>query len=340
MRSRHPDDGASSAERIHLRAQASGHGHIYQTVNGAQNVVHQHHHYGDGLPAPLALPELRLWIARLAADYRTLVKSGDGPPGRREAVGHKRQLERLAGELSGSAGRGDGKNQLRRLLTAGAVQYLGLASGVPGDPLPEQLMVDLAVFALWPVVVAPALPDDWQDHLAELTGPRLAVLVGQARELGARGQAPAVEAFGRVLAEKPFAHGVLALLEDLADPRGGGACLTAMSLAERLPPPPQKDGAKAVLTWLLAAGAGAAATEGPDLAERVWHWLQGTARGTSPRPGGDPGHVDSGDDPEQHRGGGSGRHTPVAGRGPDVGPPGAGPGGRGGVTGFLDDLFS
>jgi len=322
-----------------MEAQAAGHGRIYQVGQGTQHIVH--HHYGTGFPAPLALPDLRLWIARLAEGYGALVRSGDGPSRRREAAGHRRQLERLGEELAGSAGRGDGKDQLRRLLAAGAVQYLGLASSVPSAPLPEQLMVDLAVFALWPVVVTPELPDDWQDPLAELTAPRVAMLVGQVRELGVQGKSVAPEYFGRALAEKPFAQGVLALLEDLADPRGGGACLTAMSLAGRVTAPPQKAGAKAVLTWLFAAGAGAAAaSEGPDLAERVWRWLQDTARGASLWSGGglgDPGYED---DPDQHRGGGHGRHSHLAGAESATGPPGSGSGGGGGFADFIDDLFS
>ncbi|MEW2082020.1 hypothetical protein [Streptomyces sp. NPDC005283] len=343
MSARCPDDGSEPAEQISLEARATGHGQTYQVVHGKQRIVHHHHYHGDGLPAPLPLPDLQLWIARLAADYRALVKAGDGPSGRREAAGHGRQLDVLERELAGSAGRRNGKDPLRRLLAAGAAQYLDRASRVPTDPLPEQLMVDLAVFALWPVIEAPALPVDWQDHLAALTTPRLAVLVSQVRQLGIRGKAVAPDAFGRALADKPFAHGVLALLEDLADPRGGGACLTAISLAGRVPPPPQKASAKAVLGWLLAGGT--VAIEGPDLAEHAWHWLQDMAGGATPRPRGGSGDID--DNLEKHRGGAGGRHAHLPGQRSAVGPPGSGTGaghspgaGSGGGFDFLNDLFS
>lgn len=279
------EDGTGDAERdrdtglpdggIRLVARGRGRAQVYQVVGGTQHVVH--HHYGDGPAVPLGLPGLRLWIDRLAADYREIVAAGEAPGGRRQRAGLQRELVALRAQLAGDGGHRDGADQVRRLLAAGAVQYLDAAGRVPAESLPEALVVDFAVFALWPVVQAPVLPTGWEGQLAALTSPRLAVLVAGAREAG-RGEGLGLEDFGRSLAERPFAHGVLALLEDLADPRRGGACLTALAVAARTPPPPQRLGGKATLRWLFGAGvAGGAAGAGAELAERVWEWLEEAA---------------------------------------------------------------
>jgi hypothetical protein len=190
-------------------------------------------------------------------------------------------------------------------------------------------MTDLAVFALWPVIETPRLPDGWQEHLAELTSLRLAALVSQARQLGARGRPVAVEGFARTLAAKPFTHGVLALLEDLADPQGGGASLTVLALAGGFPPPPRKPDTKALLGWLIGAGAvgGATASATPMAAERAWLWLHDRldpSDGTL-----QPGDVDVPDpdaDPQRH--GGSARGIENLRRQ------------GGGATDFIEDLFN
>ncbi|MEV7617109.1 hypothetical protein [Streptomyces sp. NPDC089799] len=261
---------------IRLVARGRGRAQIHQIVGGTQHVVH-HHHYGDGPAVPLGLPGLRVWIDRMAADYREICAAGEAPGGRRQRAGRQRELATLQVQLAGDGGHRNGINQVRRLLAAGAVQYLHAAGRVPAEPLPEALVVDFAVFALWPVVQAPVLPAGWEGYLAVLTSPRLAVLVAAAREAG-RGEGLGPEEFGRSLAERPFAHGVLALLEDLADPRRGGACLTALAVAARTPPPPQRLGGKATLGWLFGAGAvGGVTGAGAELAERVWEWLQEAA---------------------------------------------------------------
>ncbi|MCX5072584.1 hypothetical protein OHA84_28305 [Streptomyces sp. NBC_00513] len=340
MSARFPADGTEPSEGIHVEARVQGQGQAYQVVQGTQKIVHHHHYSGSNPAPPLGLPELRLWIKRLASDYRTLIADGSVKPGRRQAAAHHRQLDALYGELAGAAGNRDGKEQLRRLLAAGAVQYLDRATPVPDGALPEAVMVDLVVFALWPVVQTPRLPGGWQDHLAELTTPRLAAFVAGARDAAGRGRPISPEAFGRALAGKPFAPGILALLDDLDDPRGGGASLTALSLAGRYAQPPQKAGAKALLGWLLGAGAvgavgGAGAASAVDFADRAWQWLHDTGRGSTHHGSGGP---DMGDDEDldQHRGGGRVTHGagPAHGAGPSHGP------GHDAVGDFIDDLFS
>ncbi|MCB5180555.1 hypothetical protein [Streptomyces antimicrobicus] len=323
---------AGSVESVRMDARARGSGQVFQVVGGTQYVVQHQHHHQRGGGVPLGLPELRIWIDRLVRDYRVHVGAQRGRGGRR-------QLEALQREFGGAAGAGrrDGKERVRRLVAAGAVQYLQEAARVPSEPLPVVVMADVAVFALWPVVQAPDLPPDWQDQLAELTTPRLAALVAQARASAAEGRPVAVDAFARVLADKPFAHGILALLEDLADPRGAGACLTALALAARVPAPPRK-APRALLGWLLGVGTGAVAggaAADPDLVARIWEWMD--EEGVQKRSGyeGDPDHpVDLGwggerEDEERdgHRGDG-GRHPLLPGRAP-----------RAGSDGSVDDLF-
>ncbi|QNA72014.1 hypothetical protein C8250_008960 [Streptomyces sp. So13.3] len=338
MTARAPGDGPDPAEQVHQQARAKGHAQIHQVHGGTQNVVHHHHYPGDSAPAPLALPDLRVWIERLASDYRALISAGDLPPQRRRRTDGLVQLDALRHELDGATGPRHGKNQMRRLLAAGAAQYLHQAARPPTDPLPESVMVDLAVFALWPVVQTPQLPDGWQDHLAELTAPRLAMLVTQAREAGRRGHPVPADVFSRALADRPFAHGILALLEDLGDPRGGGACLTPIALAGGFPPPPRKAGAKAVLVWLLGVGAGAGGgvggVEAPEAAERAWRWLQDSVRGSGTTPASGSGDFND-QDVDQHRGGG-GRASHPGGHGAG---PVAGNGSGHGFGGFIDDLF-
>ncbi|MGN9819567.1 hypothetical protein ACTMUQ_29980 [Streptomyces sp. SD11] len=328
MTPRAPDDGLEPVKQIHVNARVKGQGHSYQVVHGTQSVVH-HHYYAETHERPLDLADLRLWIARMTADYKALVKVGSAPLGRRQAAGYAKQLGALRDELDAAAGRRSGRDQLQGLLAAGAAQYLRKAKQLPEEPLPESMMLDLAVFALWPVVQAPGLPVGWQDQLAQLTSPRLATLVSQARQAGERGHPVASDVFGRVLADKPFAHGILALLEDLGDPRGSGACLTPIALAQEFSTPPQKAGGKAVLIWMLggAAVGGTSAAAALELAEKVWEWLHDESRGTSvplPQIGT---NVDSDGHPSSHRGGGRLSHDLK-------------PGTESGAGGFLDDLLS
>ncbi|WP_406387276.1 hypothetical protein [Streptomyces sp. NBC_00887] len=283
-----PDDGLESAEDIRLQARVKGQGHAYQVVNGTQSIVH-HHHY-EGLEAPLALPDLRLWIDRMTTDYRTLTKASNAPLGRRRAASHAKELDALQHDLATLAKSPKDSGQLRRLLAAGAAQYLYKCTRLPAEPLPESVMVDLAVFALWPVIQTPALPSGWHDELAQLTSPRLALLVAQARQAGEAGRPVGTDLFGRALAAKPFAHGILALLEDLGDPRGGGACLTPIALAQGFTAPPRKAEPKAMLAWLLGAAAagGAGATTAAELADESWAWIHRQGRGPAgPQPTGD-----------------------------------------------------
>jgi hypothetical protein len=148
---------------------------------------------------------------------------------------------------------------LRRLLASGVAQYLSRAGQVPAGQVPEQLLVDLLVFALWAVLEAPGLPGTWQQDLVELTSPRVATLTVAARNDKDAGHPVPVEEFTRVLSARPVGPALHNLLDDLSEPHRGGSALTALAVAAGLPAPPGRGGAKGTATWMIAVLAGATA---------------------------------------------------------------------------------
>jgi hypothetical protein len=211
----------------------------------------QIHYHGDARQ-PLDLLALRLWVDRIAADYRAMVEhSGD-----RAGVARVRQIDLVRAGLDDSGSENERrKDVVRRLIVAGIICYLARPGAPPDKSVPEQILLDLIVFSLWPVVTAKKLPTGWQGELAQLTSPRLAALVERARQE----RTPAAEAFARAVANKSFSPAMVTLFDDLADPRRGGALLTAMAIAGGLPAPPtgRREGKK-VAAWALAIAGGAA----------------------------------------------------------------------------------
>lgn len=213
-----------------------------------------HHHYRDD-QRPLDLLALRLWVNRIAADYRAMVED----TGDRAGVAHVRQVDLVLAALDDSGSENERrKDTVRRLVVAGIIGYLARPGAPPDKPVPEQVLLDLIVFSLWPVVTAKKLPPGWQGELAQITSPRLAVLVERARDE----RKPAAETFARAVANKSFSSAMVTLFDDLADPRRGGALLTAMAIAGGLPAPPTglREG-KRVIAWALAIAGGIALAE-------------------------------------------------------------------------------
>jgi hypothetical protein len=213
-----------------------------------------HHHYRDDR-RPLDLLALRLWVDRIAADYRAMVED----TGDRAGATHVRHIDLVRAGLDDSGPENERrKDAVRRLIVAGIIGYLARPGTPPDEPVPEQILLDLIVFSLWPVVTAKKLPPGWQGELAQITSPRLAALVEQARAEGK----PTAETFARAVAKKPFSPAMVTLFDDLADPRRGGALLTAMAIAGGLPAPPtgRREGKK-VAAWALAIAGGAALAE-------------------------------------------------------------------------------
>lgn len=213
-----------------------------------------HHHYRDDR-GPLDLLALRLWVDRIASDYRAMVEhTGD-----RAGTAHIRQIDLVRAGLDDSGpGNERRKDAVRRLVVAGITGYLARPGTPPDEPVPEQILLDLIVFSLWPVVTARKLPPGWQGELAQITSPRLAALVERARAE----RKPTAETFARAVADKSFSSAMVTLFDDLADPRRGGALLTAMAIAGGLPAPPtgRREGKK-VAAWALAIAGGAALAE-------------------------------------------------------------------------------
>lgn len=213
-----------------------------------------HHHYRDDR-RPLDLLTLRLWVDRIAADYRAMVKE----TGDRAGAAHVRQIDLVRAGLDDSGPENERrKDVVRRLVVAGIVGYLARPGAPPDEPVPEQILLDLIVFSLWPVVTAKKLPPGWQGDLAQITSPRLAALVERARAE----RKPTAETFARAVANKSFSSAMVTFFDDLADPRRGGALLTAMAIAGGLPAPPtgRREGKK-VAKWVLAIAGGAALAE-------------------------------------------------------------------------------
>ncbi|RKT54346.1 hypothetical protein C8E97_2966 [Saccharothrix australiensis] len=143
---------------------------------------------------------------------------------------------------------------VRRLVVAGMVGYLAQPGPPPDESVPEHVLLDLVVCSLWPVVTARKLPPDWPGELARITSPRLAALVRRARD-----ERQPAEVFARSVADKSFSSAMVALFDDLADPRRGGALLAAMALAGGLATPPTgKQRGREVAAWALAIAGGAA----------------------------------------------------------------------------------
>ncbi|SCE82957.1 hypothetical protein [Micromonospora chokoriensis] len=237
-------------------------GTVYGSVVQAGTFNGQIHHHYSNDRRPLDLLALRLWLDRVAEDYRVLVAKTQDPAG---AV-HLRQVDLVRAGLApdadtGARGRGGPsenerhRDVIRRLVVAGIVSYLARPGPAPDEPLPEQILLDLIVFSLWPVVTARKLPPDWQGDLAQMTSTRLAALVERERDK----RQPVAETFARAVANRSFSPAMVTLFDDLADPQRGGGLLTAMAVAGGLPAPPtgRREG-KRVAAWMLAVAGGTA----------------------------------------------------------------------------------
>ena len=146
-----------------------------------------------GVPAvePLDLPQIRQWLGTLASEGADAVSTGRRSflrKARKTAPSHEDELAALNANLSGLLGRSRVDDVLRRLLALGTVQYVRAVGRIPVDAAASDVITDVAAFALWSVVQAPALPASWQSALARLTSPRMADLVAQRQGRGCRAE--------------------------------------------------------------------------------------------------------------------------------------------------------
>ncbi|MGH3914304.1 MAG: hypothetical protein ACRDTC_12995 [Pseudonocardiaceae bacterium] len=168
---------------------------------------------------------------------------------------------------------------MRGLIATGVIQYKNSVQEIPKEALPEVLMLDLIVDALWPIVIAPEYPGSWHGALVELTSLELASFVSYARAAG--GGSMDKQTFYSGIAETSFAGGILNLLYDLSSPRGAGSYLTTVAVADGFDAPPMGSTPEKSLRWIYR-GAGLVAgtvivdlmARGiEDLAGQLWYWL-------------------------------------------------------------------
>lgn len=293
-----------------------------------------------GASAPLDLIGLRLWLDRIVTDYRELIE----PQGRHRRPGPHREPHHSA-----TAGRGrhcllvletvrgnmahpeceEGKRALRSLVAGGIVAYLGGGPRTPGERVPEVVLLDLLVFAMWPIVTAEYLPRHWQESLAELTSPRLAALVDEARLGRGDGDPQAAEAFARAVANRSFARAVLMLCDDLADPARGAPVLTALTVAAEVPQPGRSD-ARGLLRWALGVGTGVAAGVAMSHGEALGEYVEQLLAEFRPDDAGGGAPTDGGPDGEDREQRGP---DGTEGAGHDTGHDSGGGGGNGGDGG-------
>jgi hypothetical protein len=125
---------------------------------------------GDPLPDPLGLPQLRLWIAQMISSYEAVVANRQFDCDNRDIKLYLKSLNSVRKTCDGDS-RSYGKRQLRELIAMGALNYGWARTPHPEDSIPEQVVIDFAVFALWPVVISPKLPGSWYSKLIDMTSP-------------------------------------------------------------------------------------------------------------------------------------------------------------------------
>lgn len=237
---------------VQMSAAASGASSIYQVGSGSQRITVNNFAAGR----PLDLAGLRAWIDRLAQACAAATDSSADRAAKHSARSRTELIDDVRRDLSASGRQSKGKDCLRRLLVTGTVQYHASVSLAPRNPS-EQMILDLLVFALWPVVQAPRLPKGWQGYLTELTSPLIAQVVIDAREAEAGRRSIDPPLLTRALAAFQLTGAASNLLEDLGDPTRGYGVVTAVAMAARLPAP-AKPGARSLVTWLVAAAVGGA----------------------------------------------------------------------------------
>ncbi|MBS2966544.1 hypothetical protein KGA66_26125 [Actinocrinis puniceicyclus] len=193
--------------------------------------------------------------------------------GKREQKKLRKRLEALRQTYQGDP-QGSGKDRIRELIASGVVTYGFDGSDASIEMLPEQIMVELVTYALWPVIIAPKLPGSWFEDLQEISSSQLATLVTHARLSRTTGSGMSVQTFERAVATVQFASGLLNLFEDLNDPHRGGPALTAVVLADSGSIPPKHASPKAIVLWTLSAAAAGVIGNRADAAlGAAWDWL-------------------------------------------------------------------
>ncbi|MGQ0774665.1 MAG: hypothetical protein ACT4NY_09645 [Pseudonocardiales bacterium] len=109
-------------------------------------------------PQHADLRNLLLWIDRIKSDYEKV------HPREWDNQDHKKNLESVKRILEGTS-TGSAKGELRGLIATGVIHYMNSPQEIPREALPEILMLNFIVDALWPIVIAPNYPWSWHDAL-------------------------------------------------------------------------------------------------------------------------------------------------------------------------------
>lgn len=230
---------------------------------------------------PPDLAGLRLWIARLVRDYEQIAEAKKQDLTKRELREYRKALTSIQQACAGQAN-GAGKDRIRELVAAGVVSYASKGHELPRELVPEQLIIDLAVHSLWPLIVVPNLPKTYFKDLTEVSSEPIARLVAHARLSRTTGSLMTAQTFGRALAAVQFAPGVLNLLNDLADPKRGGCAFAAITLANTGSLPPHKSYSKAAVLWVLSAAVvGVIGNRADALLTSLITWLDENASSSS-----------------------------------------------------------
>jgi hypothetical protein len=265
------------ARFISMRASAKHGSTIYQVVGNVENLNTSYcmPECGSG---PLDLAGLRIWIDRMVRDYESILAERGSQVPTRDTRNDLRHLEGLQQALTGGSSRKNGaKDLVLRLVVSGVVQFSHHAREYPRGVVPEQLVIDMATFALWPLIEASVLPDEWAEVLAEASSPLIATVVEAARSSRAHSHDVTPDRLGAVLSRYEYGPGIACLLGEMADPRRSGPLLSVMAFMSGVEEPPLLRNGHSVVYWLLGGVAAGVASD--HIAEQVFDQLSASASG-------------------------------------------------------------
>lgn len=204
------------------------------------------------------LISLRLWLDHLYRDLEANTRIST-----RERRKHRRRLEAIRRAHAPSAPGSGSKDEVRALIATGMVYRVHCHERIRDASLPEALILDFVVDALWPIVIARELPASWMIDLSSISSPELAQAVSRTRAMSGVDSFAQKRHFYERLSRTRVAIGVMNLLEDLGDPRGGGPFVCTLAEVDGMPSTRGLT-PEALFRWTMigVGGGGAAAVAG------------------------------------------------------------------------------
>jgi hypothetical protein len=210
----------------------------------------------DDQSTPVDTQTLVAWLDRIAAQH-TANRIAAGEDLSPEVQNSYQQLDKLRAVLLGHDANESAIEAVRLLIAGGVAHWRAPASIVEGD-VSNLLIQELLLAALWPLVITPKMPPDWQDALQTITSPDIRQLIVDLRENDKQAAPPVLaQRLSKALVTPPYAAGVANLIEDLRDDQRGGAAHSAIITVRDGQKPAISPNTKALLWWILtSAGAG------------------------------------------------------------------------------------